>query len=169
MALERHSQCEKTPDWPINHNVWKAPMWVCVGEHSFPKGEGVKGQDKHSDRAGTHDVPLSEKHPRVEGSGSVTAFELCGFQPPEGAWELLPGMVCGGWLGLVVTTQRTLEDRAALTLRLACSVITSASVWLAVGLSWGGSSLTAGRAKGINWGKAGKDHEELGEGVALVM
>lgn len=46
-------------------------------------------------------------------------------------------------------------------LRLACSVITSASVWLVVGLSCGGSSLTAGRSEGINWGKADRGNAEL--------
>lgn len=33
-----------------------------------------------------------------------TAFKLCGFTPFDSIWGLLPGTVCGGWLGLVVMT-----------------------------------------------------------------
>ena len=92
----------------------------------------LQGQDKQSHSQATSLLGKgdTQEHP-VSVTACSAAPRICGSHPSDGVWERLPGTVWGGGLGLAAMTYRTLEDQAALTLKLARSVI-----WPASGCHW---------------------------------
>ena len=110
--------------------------WVLPTTQNLGRKMSLQGQDKQSHSQATSLLGKgdTQEHP-VSVTACSAAPRVCGSHPSDGVWERLPGTVWGGGLGLAAMTYRTLEDQAALTLKLACSVITSAGIWLSLGLS----------------------------------